>query len=553
MSENRCPFIWLLGENEATTANNNAFYFWQYITAQRDDIAAYFVLTDTAAHRKLVRTLPAEEQSRVLWKNSYRHLKFYRAADLFLVSFSVRDILPDRLFGRKIRFRLKKPLVYLQHGTTAIKKLGYTGDSYGNHLLRFMVYNPLIADEIVQENGFAPYQLHFAAFHPRYQEMARRLLSQQEAGQELRGILWFVTWREYFSDTETVRAFLQTVRAVLTDKRLAAYLTERQEQLTLCIHHLFDKAAGEEILALQKEVAPLVRIVRQSDCDVMALLQQNRLLITDYSSVGFDFSFLGRPVVLFLPDIDRYLEKREIYCRPEELMQGACFTPEELVLRLLGESSGVLPFYRRRLPRDIPYADIADGVYQQRMYAALGEMQRRRVVLFGVDYGAKRSENAAALRLAEWLLSRGYRAELQSLKTRPGGQPLPCGLTHNAFYDESARVPWQRLRRIGKARLANTDETVAPYALRALRRSFCRCRCADAIVTAPALLPLTAAADAPGVGRLWTVCPQQGEEMSLPTVTERCSGENLQTTADWERAFPPLTEGRIGNREGEKR
>ena len=553
MSENRCPFIWLLGENEATTANNNAFYFWQYITAQRDDIAAYFVLTDTAAHRELVRTLPAEEQSRVLWKNSYRHLKFYRAADLFLVSFSVRDILPDRLFGRKIRFRLKKPLVYLQHGTTAIKKLGYTGDSYGNHLLRFMVYNPLIADEIVQENGFAPYQLHFAAFHPRYQEMARRLLSQQEAGQELRGILWFVTWREYFSDTETVRAFLQTVRAVLTDKRLAAYLTERQEQLTLCIHHLFDKAAGEEILALQKEVAPLVRIVRQSDCDVMALLLQNRLLVTDYSSVGFDFSFLGRPVVLFLPDIDRYLEKREIYCRPEELTQGACFTPEELVLRLLGESSGVLPFYRRRLPHDIPYADIADGVYQQRMYAALGEMQRRRVVLFGVDYGARRSENAAALRLAEWLLSRGYRVELQSLKTRPGGQPLPGGLTHNAFYDESARVPWQCLRRIGKARLANTDETVAPYALRALRRSFCRCRCADAIVTAPALLPLTAAADAPGVGRLWTVCPQQGEEMSLPTVTERCSGENLQTTADWERTFPPLTEGRIGNREGEKR
>ena len=470
MSKSGCPFIWLLGENEAATANNNAFYFWRYITAQRDDIAAYFVLTDTAAHRELVHTLPAEEQSCVVWKNSYRHLKLYRAADLFLVSFSVRDILPDRLFGRRIRFRLKKPLVYLQHGTTAIKKLGYTGDSYGNHLLRFMVYNPLIADEIVQKNGFAPYQLHFAAFHPRYQEMARRLLAQQETGQEPRGILWFVTWREYFADTETVRAFLQTVRAVLTDKRLAAYLTERQEQLTLCIHHLFDKTAGEEILALQKEVAPLVRIVRQTDCDVMALLLQNRLLITDYSSVGFDFSFLGRPVVLFLPDIDQYLEKREIYCRPDELTQGACFTPEELVLRLLGEPSGVLPFYRRRLPHDIVYTEIADGIYQQKMYAALGEMQRRRVVLFGVDYGAKRSENAAALRLAEWLLSRGYRVELQSLKTRAGGQPLPCGLTHNAFYDEGARVPWQRLRRIGNARHVKTGETLAPYALRVCRR-----------------------------------------------------------------------------------
>ena len=90
MSKSGCPFIWLLGENEAATANNNAFYFWRYITAQRDDIAAYFVLTDTAAHRELVHTLPAEEQSCVVWKNSYRHLKLYRAADLFLVSESIQ-------------------------------------------------------------------------------------------------------------------------------------------------------------------------------------------------------------------------------------------------------------------------------------------------------------------------------------------------------------------------------------------------------------------------------------------------------------------------------
>lgn len=539
MGDSRCSFIWLLGENEGTTANNNAFTLWRYIVAQTDGVGAYFVLTDTEEHRRFCRTLLPEEQTHILWKNSRRHLRLYRAADLFLVSFSVRDILPDRLCGMRIRFRLKKPLVYLQHGTTAIKKLGYTGDSYGNHLLRFMVYNPLISAEIVRRNGFAPYQLWFAGFHPRYQEMARRLLLQRQKQERPQGIVWFLTWREYFTDTDTVRGFLQTVRAVLTDPRLNAFLERSGETLTLCIHHLFDQTAGAELLALRQELSSRIRLVRQQEVDVMSLLLENRLLITDYSSVGFDFAFLGRPVLLFMPDVGAYLEKREIYCRIDELTEEASFTPEQLVSRILEGPTAVPRFYRSRSLPEPPYADIADGVYLQRMTASLLTMQERRILLFGVDYSADRAENAAALSLAEWLLGRGYRVELVSLKTHAGGCTLPCGLTHNAFYDEDARAPWHRLRRIGRVRLAGSGVAVAPYAIGALRRFWRRCRCADAIVTSPELFPLAERAGMPHIARVWTALPQDGE---LPAAIGLHGGRRLNTRADWEDAFSSLTE-----------
>jgi hypothetical protein len=36
---------------------------------------------------------------------------------------------------------ITKPIIYLQHGTLAVKKIGYTGNGYHNSFLRFFIYN----------------------------------------------------------------------------------------------------------------------------------------------------------------------------------------------------------------------------------------------------------------------------------------------------------------------------------------------------------------------------------------------------------------------------
>ena len=49
-----------------------------------------------------------------------------------------------------------------------------------------------------------------------------------------------------------------------------------------------------------------VRMVSQGEVDVQQLLKQSALLITDYSSVGWDFSFLDKPVIFFQFDRNRW-------------------------------------------------------------------------------------------------------------------------------------------------------------------------------------------------------------------------------------------------------
>ena len=60
------------------------------------------------------------------------------------------------------------------------------------------------------------------------------------------------------------------------------------------------------------------------------LLPIVNLLITDYSSVLFDYSIYKKPFVLFCPDIDSYKRTRGFYADPENFPAPLAKTADEL-------------------------------------------------------------------------------------------------------------------------------------------------------------------------------------------------------------------------------
>lgn len=59
------------------------------------------------------------------------------------------------------------------------------------------------------------------------------------------------------------------------------------------------------------------------------------VLIGDYSSIGFEYLLLERPIVAYIPDLDNYLSDRGLFYPYEQTMPGPyAFTPEELLEHL---------------------------------------------------------------------------------------------------------------------------------------------------------------------------------------------------------------------------
>lgn len=88
--------------------------------------------------------------------------------------------------------------------------------------------------------------------------------------------------------------------------------------------------AHESTIMKVEDTSGLVVLPR--DADLNAYLGRCDILITDYSSVSFDYMLLRRPIMFFCPDLDEYLDGRGLFMNPLDVMPGLLLrTPDELL------------------------------------------------------------------------------------------------------------------------------------------------------------------------------------------------------------------------------
>ena len=302
-------YIWIFGENSASTANNNSYYFWKEVVNINDDIDKYILFEKNEKTQKVYANLTEYEKKFVIWKNTRKHFKLYSDADMFFVSLSYKDIVPDKILFAHFNFIVKRPVIYLRHGTTGMKRTYYTGDYYWNNMFRFLSYNPEETDYMIKYNNFRRYQLHYEEYLPRYGQLVKK----DECLTDKNQILWFLTWREYFGKNIETKLFTKSISNVLKSGELEEYLLKNDLTLKICVHQMFDVDTFKDIYKYSKK--GLIEIVHSKDIDVMDELVKSRLLITDYSSVAYDFTLLNRPVLLYQPDLEVYSKTRDFYCK----------------------------------------------------------------------------------------------------------------------------------------------------------------------------------------------------------------------------------------------
>jgi CDP-glycerol glycerophosphotransferase len=272
--------------------------------------------------------------------NRHVHFVRYRSLAYFRALATSHYLINNATFSPEFSKRPDQIYLNTWHGTP-LKRMGYdmpNGATGSANTLR----NFVSADYLLSQNAFMTNEMYAKAYKLRgiyagkiieagYPRVDHQFLSEPQiadgraeleaAGLDLRGrriVLYAPTWNgdSFSAPEDNARELFTTVRG------LQARLGEDNYVVLLKTHQVVHKFAASN--------PTLARALVPNDIPTNTVLGLSDILITDYSSIFFDFLASDRPIVFFTPDAADYSGSRGTYMAIDMLPGTSCSTMDEL-------------------------------------------------------------------------------------------------------------------------------------------------------------------------------------------------------------------------------
>ena len=142
--------------------------------------------------------------------------------------------------------------------------------------------------------------MHFAGL-PRYEQLSK---NKKESNNES-CILTTFTYRSYNHSIYVNSLFRRNLISLLKDETLLSFLKKKSINLIYISHH-FDEIRHR---TLKKNEFPKIIIEKQESLSYY--IEKCSLLITDFSSISFDFMFQKKPVLFYFIDVNEKFDFKE--------------------------------------------------------------------------------------------------------------------------------------------------------------------------------------------------------------------------------------------------
>ncbi len=272
--------LWLIAERK-TEARDNGFHLFRYMNENHSEINTAFLIDRESPDFEKVSRI-----GRIIQPNTFSHMLAFACAEV-RISTHYMGCAPDT-YGFAVMRRYKLVFgreVFLQHGITSnnLREMHYPNA----RLSMFVCSVPSEYEDIKNTYGHPDGVVQKIGLC-RYD----RLLTPHIVKRQ---ILVMPTWR-YFLRNLSAEKFVQSeyysqFSQLINDKELIAALEKYDYTLVLYLHYELQKFSD-----LFKTSSPRVRILKRNEADVQDLLISSAMMITDYSSVFFDFAYMSKPL-----------------------------------------------------------------------------------------------------------------------------------------------------------------------------------------------------------------------------------------------------------------
>ena len=282
--------IWLFNDRPEF-ADDNAKHLFKYSVAKNDGIKKYFVVKKNSESFAELKRI----DKKIVPFNSLKHRVLYLFAENIISSY-VNDDFTNPFFD-------KKPELYagfksfsqffLQHGVTK-DDISRFVKKYNHNLSMIVTVSDYERESFLKEGYNYDESIIPVVGFPRYDNLKSNLAKKQ--------ILFMPTWRLQFdSENSFVNSdYYSSLHDVLNNSQLLDLIENEGYKLVFKPHAELVKYF--DLLTIDERVAV------SRDDSYQDLFNSSQLLITDFSSVFFDFAYLKKPVIYFQPNDDYHYD-----------------------------------------------------------------------------------------------------------------------------------------------------------------------------------------------------------------------------------------------------
>jgi CDP-glycerol glycerophosphotransferase (TagB/SpsB family) len=278
--------LWIVSER-GIDARDNGYHFFKYLRTAHPEINSVYIISKDSPDRKKVAPL-----GEIVEYGSFRHYLSFALAK-YKVSTHIDGYSPDILFFHKFGklFPDKAKKVFLQHGIIK-DDLGFCHADQTD--IDMFVCSAVPEYDYIDKNfGYRPGVLKLTGLC-RYDNLRRN-------DRPVHKLLFMPTWRSALRTcnrhTFAQSDYCKKYNSFLNSPKLSQLLKEYDYELIFYPH--FEVHRFLDCFSTEDE---RIRIADFKNDDVQDLLINSDILITDYSSVFFDYAYMRKPMVFFQYD-----------------------------------------------------------------------------------------------------------------------------------------------------------------------------------------------------------------------------------------------------------
>ncbi|MGG7078773.1 CDP-glycerol glycerophosphotransferase family protein [Clostridium sardiniense] len=286
--------IYLIGERK-DQCQDNGYHLFKYIRENHNEKKIFYCITKDSSQLNKINYL-----GNIVYYKSLKHYLYYLLAEK-LICAHVGSCTPDTPFTWKFEGKgiIKKRKIFIQHGISIglIQSLMYDNTKFETFVCgakpeyEYIKKNFKYPDESVKYLGLC-----------RFDNLHEFNLKNQ--------ILVMPTWRQWFgmngNNEISIKKFknsnyFKAYNSFINNKNLNDILEKFDVSIIFYAHHEMQR-----YLEIFNTNSKKIIIANEDEYDVQTLLKESKLLITDYSSVSFDFAYMKKPIIYYQFDDKKY-------------------------------------------------------------------------------------------------------------------------------------------------------------------------------------------------------------------------------------------------------